>query len=243
MYNNFKLFLLQKYKDIFKYWKLSIVLYIIIVVSSLSNCSLLLKLSLFFFLQIFIFAYIFLYNLIINYNITKKILSSVSCVKTNEKLFNIITIIIFIGFVLAIFFLSLTNSKDPSIIAFKINLELRLFITVLGTVTLLITYGFGYLLTQLPKLYKSLLKTSNKYNHVTEPSKNTTLIGWGILLIVILVWFSISEMFEDSPQIVRYSIKSFVCILIIFLYLSYVVSYNLSYLQKNYYHLVNKKNK
>ena len=241
MYSNFKQYLLKESSNLFKYWNLSIVLFLIIVITALSNCSLLLKILLFSFKEIFIFAYILLYNLISNYNTTKKILSSVSCVKTNDKLFNVITIIIVAGFVLAVFFLSLTGSRDPSVLEFKINLEVRLLIAAIGTVALLITYTFGYLLTQIPKLYKSLLKTSDKYKYVPEPNQNTTLIGWGVLLIVILVWFSISEMFEDSPQILKYSIKAGVCIFFLFLYFSYVVSYNLSYLEKNYYSVVNKK--
>lgn len=241
MFWNFPKFLLEEYSTFFKYWQISIVIFLIVVMTSLQNCSNLLKFLVFFIKTGLIVCYLLGLNLILYYNHVKKILSSTACLKTNSKIFDLITIIIIFGFALIIFFLSLTDSIDTSILGFKINLELKIIIACLGLLSLLVTYICGYLLTQIQKLYSSLTKVSNKYKHIIDPSQNTTLIGWGVLLVVILVWFGITDMFTDSADILKYTIKSLVCIGALFLYFSYLICYNLSFIQKNYYDIVNKK--
>ena len=241
MYWNFQKFLLEKYSSFFIYWQLSIFIFIIAVITSLYNCTNLLKFLVFIIINILILFYLLGSNLIAYNTHTKKVLSSSTCIKDSYNLFDIITIIIIVGFALVIFLLNLNDSPDSSILGFKIDLENKIIIISLAVLSLMVTYIFGYLLTEIPKLYSSLSKVAKKNNYITDPSNNTTLIGWLVLLIIILVWFSLSNMFTELSTISKYTIKGLVCIGLLFLYFSYLISYNLSYLQKNYYEILNKK--
>lgn len=240
MLYDIKKVILQKYSTYTTYWQFSIILFIIMVITALNKCSFLLK-SIFFLLkELFIFSFFFLMILLTSLNTTKKILSSSTCVSTNVKMYNIISILIVAGFAFTVFLLSISGSKNISILGFNIGLDTRIFIATAGTVALLSTFIFGHICTQLPKLYQSLEKTASKNNFVSEPSQNTTILGWGILLLVVTAWFSISDIFTESTDIVRYTFKFTVCFALIFIYFYYLISYNLSYLQKNYYDCVNQ---
>lgn len=240
MLHDIKKEILKEYSTYMKYWQFSILLFIIMVITALNKCSSLLK-SIFFILkEIFVFSFFLLMLLLSSLNTTKKILSSSTCVSTNIKMYNLITILIIAGFALAVFLLSVSNSENSSVLGFNIGLDTRMFIATAGTVALLSTFIFGHICTQLPKLYQSLEKTAAKNNYVSGPSQNTTIIGWGILLLVVSAWFGISDILMESTDIVRYSFKFIVCFGLIFIYFYYLISYNLSYLQKNYYDCVNQ---
>ena len=241
MLHDIKKEILKEYSTYMKYWQFSIILFIIMVITALNKCSFLLK-SIFFILkEIFVFSFFFLMILLSSLNNTKKILSSSTCVSTNVKIYNIITILIVAGFAITVFLLSVSSSENSSILGFNIGLDTRVFISAAGTVALLATFMYGHICTQLPKLYQSLEKTASKNNYVLSPSQNTTIIGWGILLLVVLAWLGVSDIFMESPDISRYTIKFLVCFGLIFIYFYYLISYNLSYLQKNYYECVNQE--
>lgn len=241
MISNIKKEILKNYTTYTTYWQLSIILFIITVITALNKCSFLLK-SIFFLLkELFIFSFFFLMILLSSLNTTRKILSSSSCVSTNIRMYNIITILIVAGFALAVFLLSISDSENSSILGFKIELDSKIFIASAGTVALLSTFIFGHICTQLPKLYQSLQKTATKNKYISEPSQNTTIIGWGILIIILSAWLGISDIFMESPSIVRYFFKFGVCFIIIFIYFFNLISYNLSYLQENYYKCVNQE--
>lgn len=240
MLYNIKKTILEEYTTYIKYWQFSIVLFIIIVITALNKCSFLLKFIFFLLKEIFVFSFFFLMILLSSLNTTKKILSSSTCVKTNIRIYNIIAIIIIAGFALAVFVLSLSDSKNSSVLGFNMDLDIKVFIASAGTVALLSTFIYGHICTQLPKLYQSLEKTASKNKYLTEPTKNTTIIGWGILLIIVMAWLGISEILMESPTILRYFLKFGICFGLIFIYFFYLISYNLSYLQQNYFNTVNQ---
>ena len=240
MLYNIKKNILQEYTTYIKYWQFSIVLFIIMVITALNKCSFLLK-SIFFILkELFVFSFFFLMLLLSTLNTTKKVLSSSTCVKTNTKIYNIIAILIIAGFALTVFLLSISDSENSSVLGFKINLDIKIFIATAGTIALLSTFIYGHICTQLPKLFQSLEKTASKNKYVTDPTKNTTIIGWGILLIIVMAWLGISNILMESPAILRYFLKFVLCFTLIFLYFFYLISYNLGYLQQNYYNIVNQ---